>query len=290
VRTLRYRPEQRHVLVTDLGGATGRLYVKTDRDCSGAEAVRMAGVLRDAFARRCPAARTVEPLGWASEDSASLWWSAPGAALSRRLAERPGAQPSAVVAVGQALRALHDVAEAQPGGLGTCTRLRDAPGEARAAVSAGAHIDTLLPDVGSVYVALLSDVAERLDSMPFEPPSLAHGDFKCDNILIHRAVPRILDLDRVCLAEPALDVGKFLADLAWWTPDDARRRLLVDAFRAGYGPSDPLRWERAELWAVLFRLKNIARRAAVHAPDWEALVTRRVTAARQALSATRGRC
>ena len=65
-------------------------------------------------------------------------------------------------------------------------------------------------------------------------------------------------------------------------PDAGRRQPLEVAFREGYGPCDPLRWARAELWAVLFMLKNAARRAAVHAPDWESLVTLRAAAASQA--------
>jgi hypothetical protein len=93
----------------------------------------------------------------------------------------------------------------------------------------------------------------------------------------------------VCLAEPALDLGKFLADLAWWVPDDAQRGRLEEAFRAGYGPCDLVRWRRAALWAVLFRLKNAARRCPVHGVDWESHVARRIEDASRELSDTRRR-
>ena len=291
MRTVRYRPGQRHVLVTEPGWDIGRVFIKTDRDCSGADSVPMAGVLKEAFARRYPAALAVEPIGWAPEDSAALWWAAPGRSLSRLVTERPGGLSSVTANVGRALRAVHDVDASQaaprsPHGR-TGTPLRDATAEARAVLNTAVHIPTLLPDVGLVFAALLSEVLERLDRMPSEPLSLAHGDFKCDNILIDAGAPRILDLDRVCSAEPALDLGKFLADLAWWAPDSSHRRPLEDAFRDGYGPCDPLRWDRARLWAVLFLLKNVARRTPVHAPDWESLVVHRVHAADRALSGIR---
>src|SRR5688500_8313244 len=56
MRTVRYRPGQRHVLVTDRGWDTRRVYVKTDRDRSGANAVEMAGVVQEAFDHHLPAA------------------------------------------------------------------------------------------------------------------------------------------------------------------------------------------------------------------------------------------
>jgi hypothetical protein len=276
---IRYRPGQRHVLVSDLGDGAGAVYVKTDRDRSGAEAVTAATLMTRVFARQGVAARTVEPLGWAPDDAAALWWSAPGTSLSRLLAGPSGAAPPAVTAVGRALRALHDTEPAGALTGGGRNAARDAPAEAVAALGAGAHIATLLPAAGEACTELLSEVVDRLAQLPQEPPAPAHGDFKGDNILVHRGSPTILDLDRMCLAEPALDLGKFLADLAWWSPDERRRGSLAVAFRAGYGPCDALRWQRASLWAVIFELKNAAHRCQVHAPDWEALVGRRVAAA-----------
>jgi hypothetical protein len=94
-------------------------------------------------------------------------------------------------------------------------------------------------------------------------------------------------VDRTGAAEPSLDLGKLLADMAWWCSDTVKAQALGAAFRAGYGRCDPARWARAELWAVLFDLKIAARRCAVHDPDWATQVHRRVEAARDRLSLTR---
>jgi Ser/Thr protein kinase RdoA (MazF antagonist) len=84
----------------------------------------------------------------------------------------------------------------------------------------------------------------------------------------------LIDLDRFGLGEPALDLGKFLADLRWCCR--ARRldeAVLTAAFVDGYGGRCPSRWERANLLAVLFSLKLAARRGAVHDPAWASSTT-----------------
>ncbi|MGH3588494.1 MAG: hypothetical protein ACRDQ0_19480, partial [Pseudonocardia sp.] len=77
VRTVRYRPGQRHVLQARLDGA--HVFVKTDRDDSGARAVRVAGLV----AETCPKDRPAAPVGYVADDSAALWWYTAGEPLSR---------------------------------------------------------------------------------------------------------------------------------------------------------------------------------------------------------------
>ncbi len=286
ISTIRYRPGQRHVLVALLDDGQ-RVYVKTDRDDSGARAVPVAGLLSETLSGRCPGARVAEPVGYAADDSASLWWNAAGEPLSRLLTHQATGSPRALERAGRVLRALHDspaVTGPHPAldGIGEQT----AQLEATSTLRAGEHIVALLPAVGRTYVAMVSAVVERLDRMPAEAVTFGHGDFKCDNLLVHDGQVRVLDLDRSCWAEPALDLGKFLADLRWWCPlgNDADARST--AFSAGYGTCDPARWVRAELLAVLFQLKLAARRCAVHDTHWEALVRRRVAAATAALRET----
>jgi hypothetical protein len=85
-----------------------------------------------------------------------------------------------------------------------------------------------------------------------------------------------------------MDLGKFLADLAWWCPDDRARRDAHAAVRDGYGARQPALWPRAELWSVLFGLKLAARRCAVQDPAWPVHVRERVQAALRALDVARG--
>ena len=70
---------------------------------------------------------------------------------------------------------------------------------------------------------------------------------------------RILDLDRVCLGDPALDLGKFLADLRWWSGDDQRAGQLTEAFRAGYGPPPTTAGPGRSCW------RHSSRRSSRHA-------------------------
>lgn len=277
VHVVRYQPGQRHVLLAR-SARWPAVYVKTDRDDRGASAVPLAGILAAALARSCPSACVAEPLGHAPAERASLWWRAPGRSVAILVAHGRSAAPLAAQA-GRAARAIHDAGTSS-------VRLppvpvHDARAEAAATQRAGEHIGALLPSLGRGYQRLVADVIEALDRFPGEPPTLVHGDLKAENLLADGHRLRLLDLDRVCLAEPAHDLGKFLADLRWWTPA-ADVATLEAAFRDGYGACDPLRWRRAELLAVLLQLRLVARRAPLHDSRWPVLVrdrTRRAVAA-----------
>ena len=55
----------------------------------------------------------------------------------------------------------------------------------------------------------------------------------------------LLDLDRTGLAEPAMDLGKFLADLRWWGTTTGLTFGLIRASSGGTGratrPGSPVR-------------------------------------------------
>ncbi len=274
--TVRYRPGQRHVLHVGSRGARQDVYVKTDRDCSGAAAVAVAEVFRVALQRGCPQARVAEPLGYSVEDSAALWRNAPGRPLRSLLRLRTSQRQRAVYVLGRALRVMH----ATPAGAGAPPRSTGAGGhdgeaEAAAWLRTGEHISALSADVGRRYAALVADAVDALDRLPKEGATLTHGDLKSDNLLADGDRLRILDLDRVGWADPALDLGKFVADLHWWCAgSDADK--LSSAFRAGYGATSPSRWARADVLAALFRLKFAARRVGVQDVDWSREVHRQV--------------
>ena len=284
VRAVRYRPGQRHVLVAQ-GPRGPAVYVKTDRDDSGARAVPAARFFAAALERRSISARVAEPLGHASQERASLWWQAPGRPATALVAKGRTAAPVAALA-GRVARVIHDspTAGTAPDALG----LRDVQAEAAAALRAGEHITALLPAVGRTYRGLVGVVLDELDRLPGEPVTLVHGDLKADNLLVDGDLLSVLDLDRVRWAEPALDLGKFLADLCWWSPA-ADAAALQEAFRAGYGACDPVRWARAELLAALFLLELAARRAVLHDGGWQLVVRGRVLRAVDTFSLARSR-
>ena len=272
IRALRYRPGERHVLhvrggLLDPAG----LYLKLDRDSSGAASVPVAARLAGRVA-------VAAPVGYDGAHRVAVWRGAPGRPLWQPLRDGSPDGPPLVRTVGQGLRAFHGAAV-------PVDRWHSVGAEAESTLRAGEHITGLLPREGALLRSLVEGVLVALDRWPAEPRSLTHGDVKCDNLLTgeDRTI-RFLDLDRVALAEPALDLGKLLADLSWWGPE-SRVPALRRALRTGYGSCDPVRWARADLLAVLLGAKLVARRCALHDPAWEATVRARLAGLADRLTA-----
>jgi len=286
VDTIRYRPGQRHVQRVRLAGKPW-VYVKTDRDHSGARAVATAAFLRDRVAGEVPEATVAPPLGYVAEEAAAVWWNVPGVPLSRRLSSDPRGALRTVVQTGRLLRVLHDSASGPTSLLGR-GGADDVRAEVEETLRAGEHVTALLPDVGRTFEQATSDVVEGLVRIPGEAAVLSHGDFKSDNLVVDGSRLTVLDLDRAAWADPAKDLGKFLVDLRWWCPGAAPPPALAVAFRAGYGPCDEGRWARARLFAALFQLKLTARRCPVHDAGWGAQVRAGVGDAVEMLRFARG--
>ena len=288
--SVRYRPGQRHVLHAHAPGGGPGCFLKTDRNDSGAMAVAVAGAVADTVRQTTSAVSVVEPLGHLGPEKASVWREAAGVRLASRLSSRRTAS-TAVRHVGRALRALHEL---EPASLAADARLpaalpaHDTLAETTATLRAGEHIRALVPGLGARYEELAGRIFDALQQQPGEAAVLCHGDLKCDNLLVAGDQVRILDLDRVSVADPALDLGKFLADLRWWCSEAKQCAELESAFRAGYGECDPMRLARADLLAPLFQLKLAARRCAVHDVRWETLVRARMSQAAGSFRAARG--
>lgn len=287
VTYVRYRPRQRHVLRVECVTPRGVdvTFVKVDRDGRAAHAVRVADAVASLLSAATPHAGLVQAWGYIDADRASVWRSAAGSLLTTAVCgSGSAAQPLA--ALGGGLRALHDLdqgALSRPGRDTLELPRHDAAAELAATVRAGEHLNGLLPAVASRYLRLAGQVVDRLLVVADEAPTLTHGDLKCDNVIAHRRSVRLLDLDRCGWGDPALDLGKLLADLRWWGRwAGADVTGLTAALVDGYGLADAARWQRARLLAVLFELKFAARRAAVHDPAWRAQVEAQVTAAEAA--------
>ena len=172
--------------------------------------------------------------------------------------------------VGRAARVLHDEARAALGP-SIVDRLpdHDLASEVRSTLRAGEHVRALLPEVGRQFDDVAAGVVRALEGVEGHPACFLHGDLKSDNLLVDDGRVRVLDLDRVCLGDAALDLGKLLADLRWCAGSEPRAQRLQAALRDGYGPAADDRWARAGLLTALFALKFAARRCAVHDPEWE---------------------
>jgi aminoglycoside phosphotransferase (APT) family kinase protein len=274
VRTVRYRPGQRHVLHVRAAGARTGVYLKTDPRDRARHAVQLAGVLRTVPGLQRSTVGVVPEVGYLAAESTAVWREVQGPLLRRLLTTDPAAVPM-LAALGRGLRAVHEHAELeQPAELARAAVHREVAATARA----GEHITRLLPTTGRVYAALLHRVADHLERLPAGPVRLVHGDLKTENVVaVSGRRVRLLDLDRAGWGDPALDLAKLLADLRWWCAGDRRRAaVLANGFRQGYGRADQDRWARATLLATVFDLRYAARRVAVHDPRWQALVREQV--------------
>jgi aminoglycoside phosphotransferase (APT) family kinase protein len=175
-------------------------------------------------------------------------------------------------AVGAALRALHDAPP--PDGL----PLRpDAQAQAAETLRTAEVLAVLPPAVGQRLRDGVDRALDQLSRWPVEPGTATHGDLKCENVLVDGRSLRLLDFDRCGTGDPAADVGKFLADLRWWTGGDGTG--LGDVFLQRYGTAEPGRLARARAYESLFLLRMAARRVQLQDPDWGRRAARTVEVA-----------
>ena len=167
-----------------------------------------------------------------------------GAPLSRLLAVRAGEAAAYVALVGRAARVLHDEACAAmgPPSSTACPTTTSPPRSARPCAR-GARPRTA-PRGRSAVRRRGRRRGPRAGGVEGHAACFLHGDLKSDNLLVDDGRVRVLDLDRVCLGDAALDLGKLLADLRWCAGSEPRAQRLQAALRDGYGPDTDDRWAR----------------------------------------------
>jgi hypothetical protein len=281
VNVVRYRPGQRHVLRYDPGGSKGEgsVFAKIYNSDKGERIFVVVNTVADWLADQGAALTTVRPLAYLPDETTVLYPWVGGAPLSQLL-QTPGATRQAeVVRAGKALRELHriplDLIELKPHSLAK---------ELKGIASAAEHIHTLLPATGAQIRAILERAAALHERLPQEPPGFAYGDFKSDHLWVTPGPLTLIDFDTCYLFDPAIDVGKFLADLRWWY--DSYGQADVEAAQAcfldAYGPT-PERMPRARLYEVLVLVKTVARRVRLFDEDWDTRTARLITMADELL-------
>ena len=288
IQAVRYRPGQRHVL--RISAASDRdahaVYVKVDRDNRAERAVRFAEAVGPLLAERSPGTGLVTPLGFVASDQAAVWRGTAGITMSQELRDPRRAAPLLAL-IGRAVRVLHDLdphVVASAMAVDQWAEPHGARSELTSTLGAGQLLTSLLPAVWERYSTLALEAVDQFEGLPAEEVRLGHGDLKCDNILATEDRIWLLDLDRSGLADPAMDLGKVLADLQWWAcQHSVDSAVLVAGLLEGYGPCDPARLARARVIAVLYQLKLAARRTGVHTVDWDAQMTRQVDEAAASL-------
>jgi aminoglycoside phosphotransferase (APT) family kinase protein len=266
VTPMRYLPGRRHVLRYDpLDRAKGgtvfaKLYVGED----GARAFRMAEYAADWLAEHGEGVRGVRPLAYVAEDAVVLYPQVVGMPLSDR------AQPPSRLAewwrrAGAALCTLHHL----PMGLADLLQLHDFAAEMQEIVHKSDHIRALLPQVGAAIDALLDRAREVHDRLPQEPLTFIHGDLTSKHIWLAASGLTLIDFDSSRLADPALDVGKFLADLQVRSCHQSELEEAHESFLAGYASGAPNeRLLRARLYEAVELVKLAARRVHPFKRDW----------------------
>jgi len=269
VTSIRYRPGKRHVLRYDSLDAAkaGTVFAKLYTGEDGAHVFHRATQAREWLAQHGEGVTSVQPLAYVAEDGVVLYPGLSGSPLSEHLRSPNRRVGQCFERVGAALHALHHLHQEAAGPL----QLHDFAAEVSEIARASEHIPVLLPSVGAMIDALLDRARELHQWLPHEPPTFTHGDFKSDHVWVTPGGPTLIDFDSSHLADPALDVGKFLADLQLWhlTYEQPGLEQAQERFLVGYAPGAPTeRLVRARLYETVELVKITARRVRLFDDDW----------------------
>jgi thiamine kinase-like enzyme len=292
VTPIRYRPGERHVLRYEFGsseaGGEQRIYGKLYE--SGEDAARAFGIAHrvvDWLNANDQVLQGNRPAAMSQEDRVILYPHAPGIPLSHQL-KRSGRWLSAQLqTIGRALAILHSGPESLQSGL----KQNDFGKEAKVVKRASEHIQVLLPETYDRILAILEKAQERYFQLPQEKPTFTHSDFKADHILSTAQGLTLIDFDTCTLTDPAMDLGKFLADLQWWFTrqgvsgvEDAQAELLK-GYVKGAGSESVIqeRLARARLFHTMILAKIAIRRVPLFKKDWAAMTSRVIEQAAKVL-------
>src|SRR5439155_942274 len=208
--------------------------------------------------------RAVRPLGALADDGVILFPAVAGRPLSTLLRLRDHGVSRHLQQAARALRTLHSA----PAALAEAVAAPDFAAEVEGVARASEHICTLLPRTGAVITATLERARAVHDRLPREVPTFTHGDFKADHVWVSRGGLTLLDFGSCGIGDPARDVGKFLADLRWWSAVSGRGSASAGAaFRAAYGAEgSEARLLRAHVYEALFLLVVAAHRVPLYHP------------------------
>lgn len=185
------------------------------------------------------------------------------------------------------LATLHSGLETLQGNL----RQNTLANEAKVVKRASEHIQVLLPETYEKILEILDRAQERYSNLPQENPTFTHADFKSDHLLSTPQGLTLIDFDTCTLTDPALDIGKFLADLEWWFTlkgisgvEEAHTELLK-GYVAGAGSDRTIeeRLARARLFHTLILVKIVVRRVPIYKKDWAEMTERMIGRAAQVL-------
>ena len=295
VTPIRYRPGERHVLRYEVsspaigdGQKVQRFYGKLYSDAQdAARAFGVADRVVDWLSANPVGLQGNRPEAMSQEDCVILYPHAFGIPLSRQLDRSRRWLSAQLQTIGRGLAILHSGPETLQVGL----RQNDFTKEAKVVRRASEHIQVLLPETYNKILEILDKAQGIYSNLPQEKPTFTHADFKSDHLLTTPQGLTLIDFDTCTLTDPALDIGKFLADLEWWFTlkgisgvEDAQAELLKGYL--GEGEPDHTVYERlarARLFYTLILVKIVVRRVPIYRKEWAAKTARMIERAAQVL-------
>lgn len=297
VTPIRYRPGERHVLRCEIyspktpAGRGQRLYAKLYSNAhDAARAFGVANRVVDWLATNNQGLQGNRPEAMSQEDGVVFYPHAPGIPLSHQLNRSRRWLAAQLQMIGRALAILHNGPETLQSELKQNTLTN----EVKVVKRASEHIQVLLPETYAKILEILDKVQGHYSNLPQEKPTFTHSDFKADHLLSTPQGLTLIDFDTCTLTDPALDIGKFLADLEWWFTlqgipgvEEAQAELLKGYLGEGE-PDHPVnaRLARARLFYVLILTKIVVRRVPIYKKAWGAMTARMIEQAVQALHKT----
>jgi aminoglycoside phosphotransferase (APT) family kinase protein len=231
------------------------------------------------------------PQAISQADAVLFYPHAPGIPLSHQFHRSPRWLAAQLQLIGRGLALLHRGPESLQADL----RQNTFDKEAKVVKRASEHIQVLLPETYNKIVETVEKAQEYYSHLPQEDPTFTHSDFKSDHLLVTPQGLTLIDFDTCTLTDPALDIGKFLADLEWWfalkgiSGVEEAQAELIKGYR-GERYSDQIveaRLARARLFQTLILVKIVVRRVPLFQKDWAARTSALIERAAQGLHQTK---
>ncbi len=270
VRTIRYVPCQRHVLRYDPLSAEGSEAIFA-KPYNHGEGGRIASAVKQAaswLAAQQQGVACLEPLAYVPDDDVLLYPALSGRPLHEALQDMGRETGRQLELAGRALRALHRAPRAFSGSLESLSF----EAEVREIERKFQYLSVIQPSLGTIFGVLFNRARALYERLPQEPPTFTHGDIRMEHFWVTPRGLTLMDFDFCHWADPALDVGQFLADLRLWcdthghdAADEAQQSFL-----AGYAPGAPReRLTRARLFETIELARVAARRVPLFDSQWE---------------------
>jgi aminoglycoside phosphotransferase (APT) family kinase protein len=243
------------------------LFAKVYADGEGERAFRVAQEVAGWLGEHGGGARSVRPLAYIAEDGVVLYRRIVGESLCGHLQKKGSGVGVSLAAVGAALYALHELPVGRVGAL----KGHDFGAEVKKIGRSSGHIPVLLPGVGKMIEGLLERAGELHERFPQEGSTFTHGDCISEHVWVSGEGVTLIDLDNCRLADPALDIGNFLADLRFWHAVYNREGVeeAQEQFLAGYGRGASIeRLVRARLYEAIELVKAAVRRVYMFERNW----------------------